>query len=180
MSDWKIDPVHSAVQFSVRHMVVSKTRGKFGKWTGEIALDPARLAEARVEARIEAASIDTNDAQRDAHLRSPDFLDAERSPELIFKSKKVQDLGGDRLRLIGDLTIRGVTKEVALEVESMGRAKDPWGAERIGFSAKGRINREEFGLTWNTVLEAGGLAVGKDVEIEIELEAVRQLAIQAA
>jgi polyisoprenoid-binding protein YceI len=180
MSDWKIDTVHSAILFSVRHLLVSKARGWFSSWTGEISLDPEDPAAGNVHVRIEAASVDTNEPKRDDHLRSADFFDAARYPELTFKSKKVRDLGGDRLRLIGDLTIRGVTKEVALEVEGLGRVKDPWGGERVGFSAKGRINREDFGLTWNTVLEAGGLAVGKDVEIEIELEAIRQLAVKAA
>ncbi len=169
---WTPDLVHSSVGFSVRHLVVSKVRGKFAKWSGTIRMDEHDLARAEVDVSIETASVDTGVEQRDNHLRSPDFFDVEKFPQLRFTSKKVEALGGDELRVTGDLTMHGVTREVTLEVEHAGRAKDPWGGARAGFSARTTLDRKDFGLGWNQLLEAGGVLVGERVDIEIEVEAV--------
>src|SRR5689334_14386017 len=132
LETWKIDPSHSAIGFSVRHMVVSKTRGRFIKWSGEIRFDPADPAASSVEVTIDPGSIDTADAQRDAHLRSADFFDVEKYPTASFRSTKVEDHGGDRYSILGDLTIRGITRPVILEANFEGSGKDPWGGERAG------------------------------------------------
>jgi polyisoprenoid-binding protein YceI len=180
MATWSIDTGHSAVHFGVRHMMFTKTRGRFTRWNGELRLDPANLAGSGVEVTIDAASIDTGDAQRDAHLRSADFLDVEKFPTLSFRSTKVEDLGAGKLRVHGDLTIRGVTHPVALETDYAGRVKDPWGNDRAGFTARTAIDRTEFGLRWNLPIETGGLLVGNKVEIELEVEAVAAAATKAA
>lgn len=169
---WNIDVTHSSVQFSVRHMVFAKVRGRFGTWSGSLRIPNGDLTQAEVEATIDATSIDTGAADRDAHLRSPDFLDAERFPSLDFKSQSVATAGKDRYQVRGDLTIRDVTRAVVLDVEHTGRGKDPWGNERVGFTATTTIDRKDFGLEWNQVLEAGGVLVGERVEIEIEIQAV--------
>ena len=170
---WTIDTSHSSVDFVVRHMVVSKVRGTFGKWSGEIELDPQDPAKAKASARIEVASIDTREAQRDGHLKSADFFDAEKFPEITFTSKRIEPKSATEVRVVGDLTIHGETREVVLEAELLGRGKDPWGNERAGFSARTSINRTDYGLRWNQVLEAGGLLVGEKIEIEVDVEAVR-------
>lgn len=177
---WEIDSSHSGIHFSVRHMVIAKVRGEFARWSGAILAEDGDLAGARVHVVIDASSIDTGVADRDAHLKSADFFDVEHYPELVFDSKQVVVLGEDRYRLIGDLTIRGVTREVELEVEHGGSVQDPWGNQRAGFSARGTIDRKEFGLTWNQVLEAGGVMVGDRIKIELEVEAVLQAAATAA
>jgi polyisoprenoid-binding protein YceI len=177
---WKIDPSHSAVGFSVRHMVVSKTRGRFLKWSGEIRFDPANPAASSVEVNIDPGSIDTADAQRDAHLRSADFFDVEKYPTASFRSTKVEDHGGNRYSILGDLTIHGVTRPVVLEATYEGSGKDPWGGERAGFLASTSIDRRDFGLQWNQALETGGLLVGEKVDLTLEIEAIRQAAKQAA
>jgi len=179
-NDWNIDPVHSGINFSVRHMVVSKVRGHFTKYSGTLAIDDADLTRSVVEATIDASSIDTGTAQRDTHLRSPDFLDVERFPEIRFRSTRIHKLADDRYHLVGDLTVRDVTREVSLDVEYGGQAKDPWGNARIGFIAKATLDRKEFGLLWNQVLEAGGVLVGDRVDIELEVQAVRAAAVKAA
>ena len=179
-SDWNIDPVHSGINFSVRHMVVSKVRGHFTKYSGTLTIDDADLTRSVVEATIDAASIDTGTAQRDTHLRSPDFLDVERFPEIRFRGTRIDKVADDRYHLVGDLTIRDVTREVSLEVEYGGQAKDPWGNARIGFVAKATLDRKDFGLLWNQVLEAGGVLVGDRVDIELEVQAVRAAAAKAA
>jgi polyisoprenoid-binding protein YceI len=179
-SGWNLDAAHSGIHFSVRHMVVSKVRGQFGKFTGKIELDEADFTRSRVEATIDAASIDTGTADRDAHLRSVDFFDAERFPELTFRSSRIERSADDRYRVVGDLAIRGVTREVTLDVEYGGRGKDPWGNERIGFLARGAIDRKDFGLKWNQALEAGGLLVGERVDIELDVQAVKAAATKAA
>jgi polyisoprenoid-binding protein YceI len=171
---WEIDSGHSGIHFSVRHMVIAKVRGQFARWSGSISTVDGDPATASVEAVIDASSIETGVADRDVHLKSADFLDVANHPELTFKSTRTETLGGGRLRLVGDLTIRGTRREVALEVEYAGRTKDPWGNERAGVAAKTSIDRKDFGLTWNQVLEAGGLMVGDRVDIEIEVEAVKQ------
>jgi polyisoprenoid-binding protein YceI len=172
MATWSIDPGHSAVHFGVRHMMFTKVRGRFTRWSGELRLHPEHLASSSVEVTIEAASIDTADAQRDGHLRSPDFLDADRFPTITFRSTKVEDLGEGKLRVSGDLTIHGVTRPVVLDTEYAGRAQDPWGNDRAGFAARAAVDRTDFGLRWNQALETGGVLVGNKVEIELELEAV--------
>ena len=173
MANWSFDPSHSSVGFSVRHLMISKVRGQFGKWSGTFEYDPANPAAARLEVHIDAASIDTRDEKRDAHLRSPDFFDVEKFPELTFSSTKVERDGGDDFVVTGDLTIHGVTRSVQLKVEGLGRTRDPWGGERVGFSASTSVNRKDFGLHWNVALETGGVVVGEKVEIGIEIEAVR-------
>jgi polyisoprenoid-binding protein YceI len=168
---WNIDPSHSAVRFTVRHLVIAKVHGVFGKFGGSFVLDPDDLSKSSVEVEIDANSIDTKEEKRDAHLRSADFLDAENFKTLTFVSKRVESSGGKVTKVIGDLTIRGTTKEVALEVEDLGRAKDPWGNEKAAFEATTRINRYDFGLKWNAALEAGGVLVGENVDITLEIQA---------
>ena len=178
--NWQVDGAHSAVGFTVRHMVISKVRGKFTRWNAKLALDTADLARSSVEVEIDAASIETGVGDRDAHLRSPDFFDVEKYPTLVYRSRRVELASEDRLRVTGDLTIRGVTREVALDVEYGGQGKDPWGNQRAGFTATTSVNRKDFGLTWNQALETGGVLVADRIDIEIELQAVRQAAEKAA
>ena len=169
---WNIDPTHSTVGFSIRHMVFSKVRGRFLKYTGAIQLDD-ELAKSWVEVTIDAASIDTRDEKRDAHLRSPDFFDVERYPTLRFRSAGFQWTGKNAFDLPGELTIHGVTRPVVLRTTYDGLIPDPWGNTRAAFTAETEIDREDFGLTWNVALETGGVMVSKQVKIEIELEVVR-------
>lgn len=173
---FQIDNSHSEIQFSVRHMMVSKVRGVFEKWGGEIALDPANPAATTVDITIDAASINTKDAQRDGHLRSADFLNVEQFPTIHFKSTEVELTGDNTAKLHGDLTIVGVSKPVTLNVEYQGNAKSPWGTVTYGFSASTKINREDWGLTWNAALETGGWLVGKEIQIDIETELIEQVA----
>jgi polyisoprenoid-binding protein YceI len=168
----QIDKAHSDIFFTVRHMVITKVRGRFLKWEGTLVLDEQDLPESRVEVSIDAASISTGDEKRDGHLRSADFLDAEKFPKLTFKSTKVEKVPGDKLKVTGDLTIRDVTKSVTLDVEQLGKAKDPWGNNKIAFNGKVAIQREEFGAKWNQALEAGGVLVGKQVDVDLELQAI--------
>ena len=177
---WQVDGAHSAVNLTVRHMVISKVRGRFTKWSAKLALDTADLARSAVEVEIDAASIDTGVADRDAHLRSPDFLDVAKYPVLRYRSRRVEVLPGDRLRVVGDLTIRATTREVPLEIEYGGQGKDPWGNQRAGFTATASLNRKDFGLTWNQALETGGVLVADRVDVEIELQAIRQAAAKVA
>jgi polyisoprenoid-binding protein YceI len=177
---WQVDGAHSAVNLTVRHMVISKVRGRFTRWSARLSLDPVDLARASVEVDIEAASIDTGVGDRDTHLRSADFLDVQRYPTIRFKSRHVEVRAPERLRVVGDLTIRDVTREVVLEAEYGGHGKDPWGNERVGFSATTSINRKDYGLTWNQALETGGVLVADKVDIEVEVEAVRQAAAKAS
>lgn len=174
VSTWTIDPVHSIAEFAVRHMMVSTVKGRFRSMEGSITLDEERPERSSVVATIDVASVDTAEPDRDAHLRSDDFFNAERFPKMTFRSTRVELQGEDRARVYGDLTIRDVTREVALDVEFEGRAKDPWGNERIGFSATTELNRKEFGLRWNQVLETGGVVVGDRVKVSLHVEAVRQ------
>jgi polyisoprenoid-binding protein YceI len=179
---WNIDAAHSGINFSIRHMVVSKVRGRFGSYTGAVTLDEADLTRSVVEATIDASSIDTGTAARDAHLRSADFFDVEKFPQLRFRSKRIEKVAvaDDQYRVIGDLSIRDVTREVTLEVEYGGSAKDPWGNQRVAFAAKTSLDRKDFGLGWNQVLEAGGVLVGDRVEVELEIQAVKAVVAQAA
>jgi polyisoprenoid-binding protein YceI len=178
--EWNIDATHSGLNFSVRHMVVSKVRGRFAKYAGSLDLDDDDLTRSVAEVTIEASSIDTGMPDRDAHLRSADFFDVEKFPVLRFRSKRIEQLSEDRFHVIGDLTIRDVTREVALAVEYGGRAKDPWGNERAGFIARTSLDRKDFGLRWNQLLEAGGVVLGDRVDIELDIQAVKSAAAEAA
>lgn len=170
---WQIDPAHTHVEFSVKHLMIARVKGRFAGVSGTVELAPG-LAGSTVDVAIDAASIDTRDAKRDAHLRSADFFDVERFPELTFRSRRVIPTGMGEFSIVGDLTIRGVTREVTLEVADEGRNTDPWGGERAGFSATTEIDRRDFGLTWNQALETGGVLVGNEVRIALEVELVRQ------
>jgi polyisoprenoid-binding protein YceI len=176
---WEIDSSHSGIHFSVRHLVIAKVRGQFSRWTGAVEVPDGDFTKASVEAVIDASSIETGVADRDTHLKSADFFDVAQFPEITFTAARVTPKGGD-LTVVGQLTIKGITREVALEVEPLGQVKDPWGNERAAFSAKTAIDRKDFGLTWNQVLETGGVAVGDRVTLEIEVEAVRQAATRVA
>jgi polyisoprenoid-binding protein YceI len=180
LTNWKIDPSHSAIAFSVRHMVVSKTRGRFTKWSGQLRFDPENPAASSVEVDIEPGSLDTADKDRDAHLRSADFFDVEKFPTATFRSTKVEPNGDDRYKVTGNLTIRSVTRPVVLDVTYEGAGKDPWGGERAGFNATTSLDRRHFGLEWNKTLETGGLLVGEKVDLTLEIEAIKQPAQQAA
>jgi polyisoprenoid-binding protein YceI len=168
---WNIDPAHAVAEFKVKHMMISNVKGQFHKVTGSLTLDESNLANSRVEAVIEAASIETRDPQRNGHLKSADFLDVENFPTLSFKSTRVSVIGDGELAVEGDLSIRGVTRKVSFSVEGpTPPTKDPWGNTRIGLSATTKINRKDFGLTWNAALETGGILVGEEVTITLDVE----------
>ena len=170
--DYKIDPDHSSVGFSVKHLVISKTKGKFNEFEGTFSYDPKNSKTWKTEVAINVESIDTENKKRDDHLRSEDFFDAGKFPKITFMSKKVTHVSGKKAKVQGDLTIRGVTKPVTLDVTRNGEMTDPWGNERAGFSAVTKINRKDFGMTWNKALETGGVLVGDDIEIMIEVEGI--------
>lgn len=171
-ASYKIDESHSTVMFKVRHLL-GKVSGRFDKFEGTFEYDPANLATLKTKAEIQAASINTNVAKRDEHLRSADFFDTAKYPTLSFVSTKVTDIKGSKAKLQGKLTIHGVTKPVTLDIESLGAAKDPWGNERAALSASTMINRTDYGLTWNQALETGGVLVGEEVEITLEIEGMK-------
>lgn len=173
---FEVDPAHTVVEFTVRHLVIAKVRGVFTDVSGLIAIDTADMTRSSVEARIATASIDTNEPRRDAHLRSVDFLDVERYPEMVFRSTSVHVLDERELEIVGGLTLHGTTREVSLSTQYGGRIHDPWGSERVGFEATTSFDRTDFGLNWNAALEAGGVLVGNIVDVSIELEAVQVLA----
>jgi polyisoprenoid-binding protein YceI len=172
---WQIDPAHSAAHFSVRHLMISNVRGEFTKLSGSALIDPVDPSKSSVEITIDAASINTREPQRDDHLRSADFFDVANHPTLTFRSTQVAALGADNFKLTGDLTIRGVTKKVAFDVEGPTPAvKDPWGNVRAGVTATAKINRKDFGVAFNALTEAGGVVVGDEVKITIEAELIQQ------
>jgi len=174
-SAWKIDRDHTSAQFKVQHMVITSVRGEFSDVQGKVLLDDQDLTRSSVEAVISADSISTNHAKRDAHLKSADFFDVAKFPDLTFTSKKVVKEGENKFHILGDLTMHGVTKEVELQVSGPTRAiKDPWGNTRMGAQASTVVDRRDFGLTWNKLLEAGGLLVGNEVEITIDVELIQQ------
>jgi polyisoprenoid-binding protein YceI len=168
---WTIDPSHSLAEFSVRHMMVSTVKGRFTDLQGSIIIDPQDLSQSSVEAEIKANSITTHDEQRDAHLQSADFFDAERFPTLTFKSTRVEPVSDERVKIYGDLTIRDTTRAVVLDAELNGQGTNPWGKEVIGFSAHTQFNRKDFGLNWNVALEAGGVLVSDTIKVSLEVEA---------
>jgi len=170
---WKTDASHTSIHFLARHMMLTKVRGEFQDFSVDFNLDTEHPEAATVEARIKTASVFTKDEKRDAHLRSAEFFDAEAYPEMVFKSTRVERTGDETAKMYGDLTIRDVTKPAVLEVSYLGLSKAPWGATSVGFEAKTKINREDWGLTWNVTLETGGWLVSKDITIEIEAEFVQ-------
>jgi polyisoprenoid-binding protein YceI len=179
---WEIDPTHSTIEFSVKHMMFTTVRGRFKDVQGTIEVDEQNPDRSSVSVEIAAASIDTGAADRDTHLRSADFLDVEKHPKITFRSKRVEGAmkkEGDKFRVIGDLTIRGQSMEVTLECEYEGTGKDPWGNTRGGVTATTRIDRREWGLQWNQALETGGILVGNEVRIEIDVQAVKQVPVLA-
>jgi len=169
---WKLDPAHTLVEFSAKHLMITTVKGRITDIEGTIHADEKNPQSSSVEAVLKAASLDTRTDQRDQHLRSADFLDVEKFPEIKFRSTRIQG-GKESFKLTGDLTIRDVTKPITLDVEFEGTTRDPWGGERIGFSAKGKIDRRDFGLTWNQALETGGVVVGNDIKINLEVEAIK-------
>lgn len=171
---WQIDPNHSHIQFSARHMMITTVRGRFERFTVTVDADEDDPTRSNIDVQIEAASVDTRNTQRDSDLRSANFLDADQYPYITFKSTRIEQTDPSHGRIIGDLTIRGITKEVVLDVEYAGQAKSPWGTTSAGFSATTKISRKDWGLTWNMVLETGGVMVGDEITIDIELELVKQ------
>ena len=173
-STWEVDAAHSSANFSVRHMMIAKVHGGFTKLAGSLRLDRDNPSKSVVEAVIDAASIDTREPKRDEHLRSADFFDVEKYPSITFKSKNVKK-EGDALQVTGDLTLHGVTREVTLAVEGLdSEMKDPWGNVKIGASATTQIKRKEFGLNWNAALETGGVLVGDDIAITLDLQFIKK------
>jgi polyisoprenoid-binding protein YceI len=178
---YKIDPVHSSAQFVVRHMMITNVRGGFKGVTGTVEYDPDNVESTKIDATVEVAGISTLDADRDTHLKSPDFLHAEQHPTIAFKSKRVESAGDGELKVAGDLTIHGVTKEVVLNVEGpTAEGKDPWGNSRMGASATTKIKRSDFGLNWNAALETGGILVGDHLKIELDVSLIKEQAAAAA
>jgi polyisoprenoid-binding protein YceI len=173
ITTWQIDPAHTVVEFAVKHLMITTVKGRFTDVSGTVRLNEADPTKSSVEATIAAASIDTRQEQRDAHLRSADFLEVDRYPAITFRSTRIETRGAGALRVTGLLTIRGTTREVTLDVEHTERIKDLWGGERMGFSATTQIDRRDFGLTWNQTLETGGVLVGNEVRITIEGEVVK-------
>jgi polyisoprenoid-binding protein YceI len=167
---WKIDSTHTGVEFAVKHLMISNVKGHFSDVAGELSGNIDEPENFGLEVTIGTASVDTRQAQRDAHLRSPDFFDAEKYPSIVFKGKRIDGDTASEFRLYGDLTIRDVTKEIVLTVTNEGAVVDPWGGQRIGFSAKGKVDRREFGLTYNQALEAGGWVVGDEIKISVDVE----------
>jgi polyisoprenoid-binding protein YceI len=180
MTSWAIDNSHSSIEFTARHMMIAKVRGSFQNFTGTVEFNEQTPANSSVNVQIEAASIQTRDEKRDGHLTSPDFLDAANHPYLTFTSKRIEVVDDTHGKIIGDLTIRGVTREVVLETEYNGQAKSPWGTTSAGFNASTKINRKDWGLNWNVALETGGVLVGEEVTISIELEIVKQVPAEVA
>ena len=170
---WTLDPTHTAIEFEAKHLMIAKVKGRFADFDGALTVadDPTKSS---VSVTIKSASIDTRTGQRDDHLRSPDFLEVDKYPEIAFVSTSLEHDDGDDWRINGDLTIHGVTKPVTLKTEYEGQAGDPWGGQRVAFSAETKISREDWGLTWNQALEAGGWLVGKEIKLKLDVEAVLQ------
>jgi polyisoprenoid-binding protein YceI len=175
VTTWNIDPAHAAAEFKVKHMMISNVKGKFSGLSGVLKLDETDYTHSTVEASIPVASVNTGDEKRDGHLKSPDFFDAEKFPAMTFKSTNIDSTGGGDYEVTGDLTIHGVSKSVVLKVEDVSEpSKDPWGNHRIGLSGTTKINRKDFGLTYNAALETGGVLVGEEVTITLDVQFVKQ------
>lgn len=180
LNQYQIDPAHSSVQFSIRHLMISNVRGGFRGVKGTISFDPDNLAASGIQAEIDVSTITTGDDTRDTHLKSPDFFDVAQYPTMSFASTEVEKIGDQEYRATGNLTIHGVTKPVVLKIEEVAdEARDPWGNVRIAATAKGKISRKDFGLNWNAVLETGGVLVGDDVKIELDVQAIKAAAAAA-
>lgn len=174
-STWTIDPQHSHVGFKIRHMMIADVKGSFEKFSGSVEIDDADVTKSRLEVSVDMDSIDTNVDKRDDHLRSPDFFDVAKYPKMSFVSKKVERIVDGKLRVSGDLTLHGVTREIILDVQGpTGEIKDPWGHVRRGASAVSKLNRKDFGINWNKDLDAGGVAVGDEVIISLEIEMIKK------
>ncbi|MCF8564252.1 YceI family protein [Alicyclobacillus tolerans] len=173
LQKWAVDAAHSEVDFSIKHMMFAKVKGGFNSFEASIEADPEDLTTANIEFSVDVASVDTRNDDRDNHLRSGDFFDAENHPKMTFKSAKITKKSDGQYDVTGDLTIHGVTRPETFVVTYGGKGQDPWGNERVAFSAEGKINRSDYGLTWNAALEMGGVLVGDDVQISIELQAVK-------
>jgi len=171
VAKWVIDPDHTIALFSIRHLMIANVRGHFSKITGKVHFDPSDITNSTVEVTIDAASICTGINKRDDHLRSPDFFDVDKYPEIIFKSSKVEITGSNHCKVYGLLTIRGATHPVMMDVEHFGPVKSPFGATSMGFTATAMLNREAYGLMWNVPMEGGGILIGKDAKIILEAEA---------
>jgi polyisoprenoid-binding protein YceI len=171
---WTIDPSHSSVEFSVKHMMVTTTKGRFSGVSGTVEIPESGVGAAKVDVAIDADTVDTRDEKRDEHLRSNDFFGAGDNPQITFRSTGIEPNGGGELKVLGDLTIKGVTRPVVLDTEFHGEGVNPWGMTVAGYSATTKINREDFGVTWNAALETGGVLVSNDVKINLDLELVKQ------
>jgi polyisoprenoid-binding protein YceI len=171
---WILDAAHTNVEFSVKHMMIANVKGSFSGVEGTVVADLADLTTAEIDVTVDVATVDTREAQRDGHLRSADFFDVENHPKMTFKSYRIDRTGENEYKLVGDLTIRGVSKSVAWNLTFEGQGKDPWGNEKAGFTAETKVSRKDFGLVWNAVLETGGVLVGDDVKITIAVEAAKQ------
>jgi polyisoprenoid-binding protein YceI len=171
---WMIDTHHTQIEFVARHMMITKVHGQFEKFSGEVNLDENNPSNTTVDIQIEMSSVNTRDSKRDDHLRSADFFNVAEYPTMTFKSKTIKTVDGEQAVLVGDLTIKGVTHEVKMDTEFVGKAKNPWGKMVYGFTGKTRINRKDWGLTWNMALETGGVLVGDEIDISIEIELVKE------
>lgn len=179
MSTWQIDPAHSNIEFAVRHLMISTVRGRFGRLNGTVDFDDRHPTRSSVRLSIETDSIDTREERRDAHLRSADFFEVDRFPAITFVSTGLTGVVTGNFTVTGELTIRDITRPVTLEVSSEGQGADPWGNQRAGYSAKARLRRSEFGLSWNQLIEAGGVAVGDEIAITIDVELIRDAEVAA-
>jgi polyisoprenoid-binding protein YceI len=177
---WTIDPAHTEIGFAIRHLMIATVRGRFGAATGTVTIDPVDPKKSKVDVTIDVSSVDTRQEMRDNHLRSADFFDVAKYPTMHFVSKRIDGDVTRKFRVVGDLTIRGVTREITLEAVNEGNTKDPWGNERVGISATGKLNRGEFNLTWNQALETGGVMLGDEVKLSMDVELVRQAAAVGA
>lgn len=173
-SIWALDTAHTSVQFSAKHMMISTVRGHFGEVTGELQLDEKDFTKSALDVKIDLAGLTTRDEKRDAHLRSGDFFDVETYPTATFKSTRIEKTGTDTYKVTGDLTIRDITKEVVLDTDFEGFNTSPWGSQVLAFTANTKINRKDFNLNWNVALETGGVLVGDNIKIEIDVEAIKQ------
>ncbi|MGE7183742.1 YceI family protein [Peribacillus sp. NPDC006672] len=171
---WTVDPTHSSIEFSVKHMMIAKVKGRFNKFEAIISANPSDLTTADINFTVDVASIDTRNADRDNHLRSADFFDVEKNPTLSFKSTKIAKTDDDEYDVTGNVTLNGITQEETFAITFEGQGKDPWGNEKAGFSGKGKIKRSDYGLTYNAALETGGVLIGDQINLTIEIELAKE------